>query len=67
MGKREIARYVSERVENAVGKREIEEENGGNVSKRVENAVGKREIARYKQFLVFPQSFRVLKRLADLL
>ena len=32
-------------------------ENGSKLSKQVENIVGKGEIARYKQFLLFPQSF----------
>ena len=34
------------------------DENGGKFPKRVENTVGKGEIARYKEFLLFPESFQ---------
>ena len=34
------------------------DEIGRKLSKQVENTVGKGEIARYKQFLLFPQSFQ---------
>ena len=36
------------------------EEIGRNFSKWLENMVGKEKIARYKQFLLFPQCFKIL-------
>ena len=34
------------------------DKNGRKFSERMENAMGKGEIDRYKQFLLFPQSFQ---------
>ena len=34
------------------------DENGGKFSERMESAVGKGEITRYKQFILFQQSFQ---------
>ena len=35
------------------------DENGRKLSQQVENTVGKGEIARYEQFLLFPQCFKM--------